>query len=295
MAIQAEFGDFIDQLDLFQKYELPWMASQTLRKLFWVSRKGMSGGPVWEQMQGELDDTFDNVSSWTKRSFFSTSQRVRKDHLRLLFGHKDDDFGFKGNAAADYLTPHGFGGPAFATRAIRRLAREGVTHNYWVPDTDGPRNKRRGRAWGNQLVRGLWAASAFSELQPNWTRGIKNDSFKAVMDKRTTPDGKVLYVPYAGGDKTKMVFRRKARAGGQVYNDKPLPPGVYERLGGKHARNHYYKRFIQELKEWPTFSKKYDFSFAVETSMNREIDGAFASVFSKTMARWEPAQKMTYG
>tara|TARA_B100002052_G_scaffold287780_1_gene303095 strand:+ start:5892 stop:6752 length:861 start_codon:yes stop_codon:yes gene_type:complete len=286
--VKIEFDQLIDQLDDFQKKELPWMASQTMRKLYWVTRSGKAGGPVWEEMRKEMTDTFDSLVNWTKDSLFSTSQQVRKDWLRLRFGHKDNAFGLKGNAAADYLSVQQQGGSVFRTRLMRRLAATGTTRGYWVADTHGP-YKGQKNYWARLTVKGLWAAREFGSVKDFSDEFMGRRSGKKIPK----PDGTYLYVPDAEEHgKHTLVFRRNSMAGGKKYTDKPLPPGVYKQMGGKKP---FLKRVIAQLREDPVVPAKYTFYFAMETAYKRRVDEVFSKVFTETMAKWESAQKLLYG
>lgn len=282
--ISVTFNELIDDLNILQLYQLPFMASQTLRKMFWVTSRGTRGGPVWADMRHEMNDSFQRRSKWTLDSLFSTAQGVRKDNLKLTFGHKDTG---DGNPAAFYLFTQVNGGLAYRTKAMRRLEQMGVTRGYWVPDREAP-YRGKGQAWSNTLVAGLWAArkfGSFKDLESNKKRLGKPDVRSHEEDW--------LYVPNAKehGNKN-LVFRRKARAGGKDYTDKPLPPGAYKKMGGKKS---YLRRMIQQLEDTPVLPKKYDFEFAVEASHNKNLEKVFSEVFAKEMSKWVGAQKLLYG
>lgn len=249
------------ELDLLTQVQLPFLASVTVNRL---------ATQVRADLKHEMQDSFKRVSKFTLNS-------VRQNHFATKAEPWTEVFHLqkatKGNAAADYLKPQITGGMVFRTRFQLRLNSQlsGYNGRYMLPLETSPAAKKnsQGRVRASQYVEALYGVKAMDDII---ARAEKAGDSRGQRANRLG-DGKYLYVPFGPNDEKAKAIR--------ALNKGRLPsPGIY-----RVYRGNSIVQLFKQLENVPTVQKSYDFRYAAELSVSKNVNRIFNEAVAQYVKR----------
>jgi hypothetical protein len=130
-----------------------------------------------------------------------------------------------------------------------------------LENSPAAKRDRQGRVKASQYVEALYGVKAMESVRATTRKG------------RYRREGSYVYVPYVGG---RQALAREMRAIGR--GTIPLP-GIYR----KQASG--YTMLFKQLERVPTVSKRYDFAYAAQDIVNKNLQAIFDKAFSDTLGR----------
>lgn len=176
--------DAIKSLDALEKEQLPFALALTAT---WTAQD------VQAEEKKVIASVFDKVNRYTKNSVYIKSA-TKKNPVAAVW-LKNEDATSKGGNAAEYLSPHIFGGPRKNKRFEKAMQRRGMLNpgQFTVPAKPAKRDKF-GNISRGQIVKMLSNIGAQHDSQQNSKRGISyflfenNDGSLSGVWQRT-PNG----------------------------------------------------------------------------------------------------------
>ena len=252
-SIEFDVDSLVRNLNVITQVQLPFLAALTVNRLANATKAGL---------RREMQDSFQRVSPFTLRSLEQVHLATKAEPWTTI---QHWPYGSKGNAPADYLRPQILGGTVFRTRFQNRLGREldGYNGRYMQPIEDSPAAKldARGRVKASQYVEALWGVKAMESLRQSTRKG------------RYRTEGNYVYVPYVG---SQSAIGKQMRAIGR---GKLLAPGIHRKMGTG------YVMLFKQLERVPTVSKHYDFAYAAQDIVNKNVQAVFDKAFADTLGR----------
>lgn len=252
-SIEFNGQQLIRELDLATRVQLPFLAAVTVNRL---------ASQVRKDLQAEMLDSFATVAPFTYRSpkqfhFANKDQPWTEVYLQ--------DEAAKGNAPARYLLPQIKGGLVYRTRFQQRLASElgGYNGRYMLPLQDSPGTKRnaRGRMQASQYTEALYGIKAMESLRASMRPG------------RYRTEGSYVYVPYVGANK-ELAKQMRALGKGKIPR-----PGIYRMMGDDPVQ------VFKQLERVPTVQKRFDFAYASQLSVDRNVGKIFDQAAAEFVRR----------
>jgi hypothetical protein len=252
-SITFDVDSLVRDLNVITQVQLPFLAALTVNRLANATKAGL---------RREMLDSFERVSPFTLRSLEQVHLATKAEPWTTI---QHWPYGAKGNAPANYLRPQITGGPVFKTRFQGRLNRELQDYMgaYMQPLEDSPAAKlnAQGRVKASQYVEALYGIKAMESLRASGRPG------------KYKTEGAYKYMPYLGISSS----GKKVRGGNA--KRRLLKPGIYRKIGFG------YERLFMQLQDVPTVSPRYDFKFAAENIVNKNVQSIFDKAFSDTLGR----------
>lgn len=249
-VVQFDPQALIKELDIFSKVQVPFMASLAINR---------TTPKVNQALRSEMEKQFTYLAPFTWKSIRYDISSKSKLEVRVWISYDAP----KGNAPEDYLSPQIAGGDVYATRFQRRLVRNGLmpSGSYMMPIHASPAAtlNASGRIAASQYTQALYGIQAMNDIIARTT----------PRNKPYATAGSYQYVPFANGDKSKMIFR----------NGRPLAPGIYKNTGGKLTM------LFKQLQRIPTVRGKYDFTGVGMATANEVLPKMFDQVFNEVMGK----------
>lgn len=252
-SITFDVDSLVRDLNVITQVQLPFLAALTVNRLANATKAGL---------RREMLDSFERVSPFTLRSLEQVHLATKAEPWTII---QHWPYGAKGNAPASYLRPQIVGGMVFKTRFQNRLGAEldGYNGSYMQPIENSPAAKRnaQGRVKASQYVEALYGIKAMESLR----QSTRNGKYKT--------EGNYVYVPYVGSQPA-LAKQMRAIGRGRL----PLP-GIYRKMGSG------YSMLFKQLERVPTVSKHYDFAYAAQDIVNKNVQSIFDKAFSDTLGR----------
>jgi hypothetical protein len=248
-SVEFNGTQLVKDLDVFAKVQLPFVAAVTVNRLATQVRK---------DLQREILDSFNYVSAFTyksplQRHFASKAEPWTEVYLK--------DEAAKGQAPAQYLLPQITGGPVLRTRFQRRAT--GAGPGYLVPLLDSPAAKLNniGRISPAQYTEALYGIKAMEDVRASMRPG-----------KYRTEGSYVFIGPSLNPSK------RKRKGGGRNLIGEGY--GIYRVMGDD------YVQLFKLLRRTPTVEKRFDFAYASQLSVEKNVEKIFDKAISEFV--WRP-------
>lgn len=243
----------VNQLDVFAKVQLPFLAAVTVNRL---------ATQVRQDLGKEMLDSFTYVSSFTYKAPKQRHYATKADPWTQVYLR---DEASKGQSPAQYLSPQITGGMVMRTRFQTRLGREldGYNGRYMIPMLDSPAAKLNsiGRIKASQYVEALYGIKAMESLRASTRPG------------KYRTEGSYVYVPYIGGRK-ELGSQMRALGGGKLLN-----PGIYRMMNGRPVQ------LFKQLERVPTVEKRFDFHYASQLSVKNNAQAIFDKAVAEFVRR----------
>lgn len=243
-SIEFNGTQLTQELDVFAKVQLPFLAAVTVNRL---------ASQVRQDLQKEMLDSFTYVSAFTykspkQRHFASKVETWTEVYLR--------DEATKGQSPASYLLPQIKGGLVLQTRFQRRLQSEldGYNGRYMLPlhNSSAAKLGPTGRVQAAQYVEALHGIRAMESVRASMRPG------------KYRTEGSYVYVPYVGANK-ELAKQMRALGKGRIPK-----PGIYRMMGDTPVQ------LFKQLDRVPTVEKRFDFQYAAELSVKNNVELIFA-------------------
>lgn len=242
-SIEFNGTELVRDLDVFAKVQLPFLAAVTVNRL---------ATQVRQDLQKEMLDSFTYVSAFTYKS---PKQRHFANKLETWTEVYLRDEATKGQAPAQYLLPQITGGMVLRTRFQNRLASEldGYNGRYMLPlhNSTGAKLGPTGRIKASQYVEALYGIKAMESVRASMRPG------------KYRTEGSYVYVPYVGTRK-QLAAQMRALGKGRIPK-----PGIYRMMGDTPVQ------LFKQLDRVPTVQKSFDFQYAAELSVSRNVGRIF--------------------
>ena len=245
------------ELDVFARVQLPFAAAVTVNRL---------ATQVRQDMQLEMQDSFQRVSSYTLRSVLYRHLATKYEPWTEIFIR---DEGAKGQAPATYLLPQIKGGMVYRTRFQQRLNAElnGYNGRYMIPDAQGSGAKlnSQGRVRASQYVEALYGIKAMESIRAS------------VRPGKYRTEGSYVYVPFAM-DIANKDQRKATEARLRALGKGRMPkPGIYRMKGDTPLQ------VFKQLDRVPTVTPRFDFQFAAQNTVNKHVNRIFDEALAQAL------------
>lgn len=242
-SVEFNGTQLVRDLDVFAKVQLPFVAAVTVNRLATQVRK---------DLQHEILDSFTYVSAFTYKSPLYRHLATKQEPWTEVYLR---DEATKGQAPAKYLLPQITGGLVHETRFQRRLKSElnGYNGRYMIPMLKSPGTKLNsiGRMSASQYVEALYGIKAMESIRASMKPG------------KYRTEGSYVYVPYVGG-RTELAKQMRALGRGRMPK-----PGIYRMMGDTPVQ------VFKQLERVPTVQKRFDFAFASQLSVDKNVEKIF--------------------